>query len=93
MAQANLPISFWGDARLTAAYIFKCLPSQIPLPSYELWKGESSFWSICPHRAQEIMFTIPCISARNNAEKLESASLQGILIVQKAMLRIVNTWV
>jgi hypothetical protein len=41
MAQANLPISFWGDALLTAAYILNCVPSQLVSSTpYELWKGE-----------------------------------------------------
>jgi len=40
MAQTNLPISFWGDALLTAAYIlnhvlFKSVSSTL----YELWNG------------------------------------------------------
>ncbi|GAB2266720.1 hypothetical protein Dimus_037914 [Dionaea muscipula] len=37
MAQANLPISFWG---LTAAHILNQVPSKsIPSTSYELWTG------------------------------------------------------
>uniref|UniRef100_A0A2N9I383 Reverse transcriptase Ty1/copia-type domain-containing protein n=1 Tax=Fagus sylvatica TaxID=28930 RepID=A0A2N9I383_FAGSY len=41
MAQANLPISFWGDALLTAAYILNRVPSQsVSSTPYELWKGE-----------------------------------------------------
>jgi hypothetical protein len=41
IAQANLPISFWGDALLTVAYILNCVPSQsISSTPYELWKGE-----------------------------------------------------
>ena len=41
MAQANLPISFWGDAILTAAYILNRVPSQsVSSTPYELWKGE-----------------------------------------------------
>ncbi|KAL0350110.1 UNVERIFIED_CONTAM: Retrovirus-related Pol polyprotein from transposon TNT 1-94 [Sesamum radiatum] len=38
MAQANLPISFWGDAILTAAYILNRVPSKsVPSTPYELW--------------------------------------------------------
>ena len=38
MAQANLPIFFWGDALLTAAYILNCMPSKsISSTLYELW--------------------------------------------------------
>ena len=38
MAQANLPISFWGDALLTVAYILNRVPSKsVPTTQYELW--------------------------------------------------------
>uniref|UniRef100_A0A2N9HTH1 Integrase catalytic domain-containing protein n=1 Tax=Fagus sylvatica TaxID=28930 RepID=A0A2N9HTH1_FAGSY len=41
MAQANLLISFWGDALLTAAYILNRVPSQsVSSTPFELWKGE-----------------------------------------------------
>jgi len=40
MAYANLPISFWGDAPLTAAYILNRVPSKsISTTPYELWHG------------------------------------------------------
>ena len=41
MAQAKLPISYWGDALLTTTYILNRVPSK-PVPStpYELWTGE-----------------------------------------------------
>ena len=40
MAQANLPISFWGDALLTAAYIINRVPSKsVSSTPYELWNG------------------------------------------------------
>ena len=40
MAQAKLPISFWGDALMTATYILNRIPSKsIPSTPYELWKG------------------------------------------------------
>ena len=40
MAQANLPISFWGDALLNAAYVLNRMPSKsIPFTPYELWNG------------------------------------------------------
>ena len=40
MAQANLPISFWEDALLTATYILNRVPSKsIPTTPYELWTG------------------------------------------------------
>ncbi|KAL0413193.1 UNVERIFIED_CONTAM: hypothetical protein Sradi_1521000 [Sesamum radiatum] len=38
MAQENLPISFWGDAILTVAYILNCVPCKsVPATPYELW--------------------------------------------------------
>jgi transposase InsO family protein len=40
MAQANLPISFWGDALLTATYILNRVPSKSVLSTpYELSNG------------------------------------------------------
>jgi len=40
MAQANLPISFWGDALLTAAYVLNRVPSKyVASTPYELWTG------------------------------------------------------
>ena len=38
MAQANLPISYWGDALLTAAYILNRVPFiSVSSTPYELW--------------------------------------------------------
>ena len=50
MAQANLPISFWGDALLSATYIINRVPSKhVASTPYELWKGETPNLSImCP---------------------------------------------
>ena len=40
MVQANLPISYWGDALLTAAYTLNRVPSKsISTTPYELWIG------------------------------------------------------
>ncbi|KAG5524057.1 hypothetical protein RHGRI_030902 [Rhododendron griersonianum] len=40
MAHANLPISFWGDALLSAAYILNRVPSKsVSSTPYELWTG------------------------------------------------------
>src|SRR4051812_14444940 len=40
MAQASLPVSFWGDALLTAAYLLNRVPSKsVELTPYELWTG------------------------------------------------------
>jgi transposase InsO family protein len=43
MAQANLLISFWGDALLTAAYILNRVPSKsVSSTPYELWNDVKS---------------------------------------------------
>ena len=43
MAQANLQISFWGDALLTAAYILNRVPSKsVSSTPYELWNDVKS---------------------------------------------------
>ncbi|KAI3453505.1 hypothetical protein Pfo_010168, partial [Paulownia fortunei] len=40
MGQPNLPISFWGDAILTAAYILNCVPfKSVPSTPYKMWHG------------------------------------------------------
>jgi len=44
MAYAHLPISFWGDALLTAAYILNPVISKsVPATLYELWHGRKPF--------------------------------------------------
>jgi transposase InsO family protein len=43
MTQANLRISYWGDALMTVAYILNRMPlKSIPSTSYELWTNEKS---------------------------------------------------
>src|SRR5436190_22390001 len=43
MAQASLPVSFWGDALLIAAYLLNRVPSKsVELTLYELWTGEKN---------------------------------------------------
>ena len=43
MVQANLPISFWGDALLIAAYILNRVPSQsVSSTPYEPWHGKKA---------------------------------------------------
>ena len=38
MVQANLPISFWGDALLTATYILNRMPNKsVSTTPYKLW--------------------------------------------------------
>ena len=40
LAQANLPISYWGDALLTATYLLNQEPSKsVPSTPYELWNN------------------------------------------------------
>ena len=40
MAQANIPISYWGDAFLTATYVLNRVPSKsVTSTPYELWTG------------------------------------------------------
>ena len=40
MVQANLSISFWGDALMTTTYILNRIPSKsVPSTPYEVWKG------------------------------------------------------
>ena len=40
MAQANLSISYWRDAILTAAYVLNRVPSKsVTSTPYELWTG------------------------------------------------------
>ena len=50
MVQANLPISFWGDALLTADYILNRVPSQsISSTFYDLWHGKKpNLEHLCP---------------------------------------------
>ena len=47
MPLANLPISFWGDTLLSAAYIINYVPSKsVPSTPYKLWKGKTLDLSI-----------------------------------------------
>ena len=40
MAQANLPIHYWGDAWFTTAYVLNRVPSKsVSSTPYELWTG------------------------------------------------------
>jgi len=50
MAQANLPISFWGDTLLTATYILNRVPSKsVSTTPYELWNGRKPLVDyLCP---------------------------------------------
>jgi len=43
MTHANLLISFWGDALLTAAYILNCVSSKfVSSTPYELWNNDKT---------------------------------------------------
>ena len=43
MAQANLPISYWGDALLIATYVLNRVPSKsVTTTPYELWTSQKS---------------------------------------------------
>ena len=47
MAQANLPITFWGDALLTATFILNRVPSKsVPTTPYELWTNRKPDLSV-----------------------------------------------
>ena len=47
MAQAKLPISFWGDTLMNATYILNRVPSKSILSTpYELWKGVTPYLNI-----------------------------------------------
>ena len=42
MAQANLPITFWGDALLTAAFILnRVLMKSVETTPYKLWTHQN----------------------------------------------------
>ena len=75
MAQANLPISFWGDALLTANYILNCVPSQsVSSTPYKLWKGKKPNLEHYALGDLLILYTAPPISMENWALELGSIS-------------------
>uniref|UniRef100_A0A2N9HFT4 Integrase catalytic domain-containing protein n=1 Tax=Fagus sylvatica TaxID=28930 RepID=A0A2N9HFT4_FAGSY len=67
MAQANLPISFWGDALLTATYILNRVPSQsVSSTPYEsLERRKAQFRSIYALGDLLVLYTAPPISMEN----------------------------
>ncbi|KAL0386715.1 UNVERIFIED_CONTAM: Copia protein [Sesamum latifolium] len=88
MAQANLPISFWGDAILTAAYILNRVPSKsIPTTPYELWHGRKlnleglRLWGsagFCAYLTEILEEDFPSISeVKGNLELYELRDPQG----------------
>jgi len=43
MAHANLPVSFWEDALLTATYVLNRMPNKsVPATPYVLWYGRKA---------------------------------------------------
>ncbi|XP_019257602.1 PREDICTED: uncharacterized protein LOC109235802 [Nicotiana attenuata] len=47
MAQANLPISYWGDALLTATFVLNRVPTKsVTITPYELWTGRQPDMSV-----------------------------------------------
>ena len=47
MVQANLPITYWGDAFLTNTFILNCVPSKlISTTPYELWANKKPNLSV-----------------------------------------------
>ena len=76
MAQANLPISFWGDALLIATYILNRVPSKsVPSTPYELWNDEKPDLGICIHGGVQLMFTIILTNMGNLVLEERSVSL------------------
>ena len=71
MAQANLPISFWGDALSTAAYVLNRVPSKsVPSTPYELWNGNK------PNLG--ILYPWGCAAyIHNNTHQLGNSVLRG----------------
>jgi len=66
IAHANLPISFWGDAMLTAAYILNCVPSKgLTATPYELWRVESRLWTTYDHGVRLAMYITQPINMKN----------------------------
>jgi len=66
MSHANLPISFWKDALLTAAYIFNHVSSKfVSSTPYELWNNEKpNLGYLHPWRCAAL-FTIILINIEN----------------------------
>ena len=47
MSQAGLPISYWGDALLTATYILNRVPSKsVTTTPYKLWTGRKPYLTV-----------------------------------------------
>ena len=76
MAQANLPISFWGDALLTAAYILNRVPSKsVSSTLYELWNDEKPDLGNLHPMGVQLMFITILINMGNLIIEERSVSL------------------
>lgn len=70
MAQGNLPISYCGDALLTATYIQSRISSKfVPTTTYKLYIGRSLNFSFLP------ISMIPQVSLKNWVHEARSVSL------------------
>jgi hypothetical protein len=76
MAHANLSISFWGDALLTANYILNHVSSKsISFTPYELWNNKKPNLGYFIHGGMQLIFTIILMNMRNLVLKERSVSL------------------
>ena len=92
IAQANLPISYQGDALMIAAtFLTECLQSRfLPLHMiYETVKG--LIYKVYAHEDRLDMFRILLISMGNNVLELLYVFLLDIQSSLKAMLYMMNT--
>jgi hypothetical protein len=91
MAQANLPILFWGDALLTAAYILNRVPSKsISSTPYELWNGVKPNLRYFHSWGVQLIFTILLMNMRNLVLGGRSVSLYDILNIPKNLYLLVK---
>ena len=76
MAQTNLPISFWGNVLLTAAYILNRMPfKSVPSTPYELWNDEKPYLGNLHPWGVQLMFTTILINMGNLVLEERSVSL------------------
>ncbi|KAM2442151.1 hypothetical protein PS1_023292 [Malus domestica] len=71
MSSANLPISFWGYALHTAAYLLNAVPSKsVPQTPYEIWYGKK------PSLKHVKIWGCPAYVKKQDAGKLEARSVK-----------------
>jgi len=86
MAQANLPISFSGDALLTATYILNRVPSKsVSTTPYELWNGRKSHLDHLRPRGSAGYVHSPTHNIGSLIQEPQRWSLYDILNIQKVM--------